>query len=72
MERDSEWWAVAKDVADTLGYEKARNAIEEHCKTPIIQRINVDDVMPQNILQRSLRQERRKTCSSSAKKMSIA
>ncbi|MDA8114974.1 MAG: phage antirepressor [Acidithiobacillus sp.] len=32
IEKDGEPWFVAKDVADILGYEKARNAVALHCK----------------------------------------
>lgn len=32
VERDGEWWAVAVDVANALGYTKPQNAINRHCK----------------------------------------
>jgi prophage antirepressor-like protein len=32
VERDGEWWAVAKDVATALGYEDTINAVKQHCK----------------------------------------
>jgi prophage antirepressor-like protein len=32
VERDGEWWAVAKDVAEALGYANTKEAINEHCK----------------------------------------
>jgi prophage antirepressor-like protein len=30
IEKDGEWWAVAKDVADALGYSNSRDAIRKH------------------------------------------
>jgi prophage antirepressor-like protein len=32
VERVGEWWAVAKDVAEALGYENTRDAVIKHCK----------------------------------------
>ncbi|MCO1336531.1 phage antirepressor [Microbulbifer sp. OS29] len=32
VERDSETWFVAKDVAEVLGYKNPHKAIREHCK----------------------------------------
>lgn len=28
--KDNDWWAVAKDVADALGYANARDAVRLH------------------------------------------
>jgi prophage antirepressor-like protein len=32
IEKAGEWWAVAKDVCDALGYADTVNAVKEHCK----------------------------------------
>jgi prophage antirepressor-like protein len=39
--KDKEWWAVAKDVADALGYELSRKAIRDHCNNAKEQNINL-------------------------------
>jgi prophage antirepressor-like protein len=46
MERDNEWWAVAKDVAVALGYDHPENAIAQHCRDAIKHRIGVENVAP--------------------------
>jgi prophage antirepressor-like protein len=46
MERNNEWWAVAKDVAVALGYDHPENAITQHCKEAIRHRIGVEYVTP--------------------------
>ncbi|EMG27503.1 prophage antirepressor [Listeria fleischmannii 1991] len=30
VSKEGEWWAVAKDVADALGYKKPENAVSSH------------------------------------------
>jgi prophage antirepressor-like protein len=32
VERGGEWWAVAKDVAEALGYANTKESVNEHCK----------------------------------------
>lgn len=32
VEKDGEWWAVAKDVATALGYKNTKDAVKRHCK----------------------------------------
>jgi prophage antirepressor-like protein len=32
VEKNGEWWAVARDVCDALGYANARDALAQHCK----------------------------------------
>jgi prophage antirepressor-like protein len=32
VQNDGEWWAVAKDVADALGYANTKESVNEHCK----------------------------------------
>ena len=39
IEQDGEPWFVAKDVADALGYARARDAISDHCKGAVKRRI---------------------------------
>jgi prophage antirepressor-like protein len=34
VEKGGEWRAVAKDVAEALGYEHPENAVTQHCKYP--------------------------------------
>jgi prophage antirepressor-like protein len=47
VEKDGEYWAVAKDVAAALGYEHPENAVTQHCKSTIRHRIRVENVTPQ-------------------------
>jgi prophage antirepressor-like protein len=42
--REKEWWAVAKDVADALGYENNRDAVKKHCKNAKTIRVKTCDV----------------------------
>lgn len=39
IEKDGEPWFVAKDVAETLGYSRARDAIKQHCKGAVKHRL---------------------------------
>jgi prophage antirepressor-like protein len=39
VDKDGEWWAVAKDVAAALGYERTRDAITQHCKGAAFHRL---------------------------------
>ena len=39
IEQGGEPWFVAKDVADALGYARARDAISDHCKGAVKRRI---------------------------------
>lgn len=32
VEKEGEWWAVAKDVADALNYRNTKDSIKRHCK----------------------------------------
>jgi prophage antirepressor-like protein len=34
VEKDGEWQAVGKDIAEALGYEHPENAVTQHCKHP--------------------------------------
>jgi prophage antirepressor-like protein len=43
---NGEWWAVAKDVAEALGYEHPENAVTQHCKNTMKKRVKADDVIP--------------------------
>ncbi|MAY72053.1 MAG: transporter [Halomonas sp.] len=39
IQKDGEPWFVAKDVAETLGYSRARDAIKQHCKGAVKHRL---------------------------------
>jgi prophage antirepressor-like protein len=39
VERSGEWWAVANDVAEALGYERPKDAVSAHCKGAVKQRL---------------------------------
>ncbi len=39
IDQDGEPWFVAKDVAELLGYKRARDAIRQHCKGAVFHRL---------------------------------
>ena len=54
VEKDGEWWGVAKDVADALEYAKPENAIKRHCRCTPLQGIphpqNPNKILEVNII----------------------